>query len=165
MYPKLPPQEPWSLPKYAPLRIASTYGSSNLPPHIMADDPYEIFTLFFDDETLTILANNTNEYAQVHSAPADKPHTRTWSPTIKEELRAYIAAYVWMGVYLEKEAKDFWNTKPAKGLIHDIVRHHISLKRWEQIDRFFYFSKRLPQCQQTPFDKLEPLSEHLRKKF
>lgn len=29
----------------------------------MADDPYEIFTLFFDDETLTILAKNTNEYA------------------------------------------------------------------------------------------------------
>ena len=93
----------------------------------MTDDPYEIFILFFDDETLTILANNTTEYAQVHPAPADKPHTRTWSLRMKEELRAYIAAYVWMGVYLEKEVKDFWNTDPAKGLIHDIVRQHISL--------------------------------------
>lgn len=60
---KASPQEPRNLPKYAPLRIASTYPCSNLPPHIMDDDPYEIFTLFFDDEILTILANNTNEYA------------------------------------------------------------------------------------------------------
>ena len=84
---------------------------------------------------------------------------------MKKELRAYIAAYVWMDVYLEKEVKDIWNTDPAKGLIHDIVRQHISLKHWEQIDRFFYASKPLPQGQKTPFDKLKPLSEHLRKKF
>ena len=58
---KVPP-EPRKLPKHAPLRIASIYRCSNLPPHISADDPYEIFTLFFDDETLTILANNANEY-------------------------------------------------------------------------------------------------------
>ena len=84
---------------------------------------------------------------------------------MKKELRAYIAAYVWMDVYLEKEVKDIWNTDPAKGLIHDIVRQHISLKHWEQIDRFFYASKPLPQGQKTPFDKPKPLSEHLRKKF
>ena len=57
------PPEPRKLPKHAPLRIASTYRCSNLPPQILADDPYEIFTLFFDDKTLTILANNANEYA------------------------------------------------------------------------------------------------------
>lgn len=49
--------------------------------------------------------------------------------------------------------------------MHAIVRQHISLKHWEQIDRFFYASKPLPQGQKTPFDKLKPLSEHLGKKF
>lgn len=83
----------------------------------------------------------------------------------EKELRAYIAAYVWMDVYLEKELKDIWNTDPAKGLIHDIVRQHISLKHWEQIQKFFNASKPLPQGQKTPFDKLKPLSEHLRKRF
>lgn len=49
---KAKPPELWSLPKYAPFRIVSAFGSSNLPPHIMAGNPYVIFTLIFDEEPL-----------------------------------------------------------------------------------------------------------------
>ena len=73
-----------------------------------------------------------------------------------------------MGLHVESSIGDYWNTEPIKGPIHDQVLRHISLKRWQQIDRFFHISK--PQqpgqpSNERPFAKLEPLSDTLRQAF
>ncbi len=162
-----PPPEPWELPTYTPLPIAPlTHGHSNLPPHISPDQPYDIFSLFFDDETLQILADNTNEYADRCYVAEKKPYARRWLPTNIKELQAYIGTYIYMGVHRETAVKDYWNENP-KNPIHDAVVQGISETRWEQIDRFFYISKPLHPLmeRETPFEKLEPLSEHLRQTF
>ena len=71
-----------------------------------------------------------------------------------------------MGLHLESSIPEFWNTDPLKGPIHEQVSKHISLKRWQQIDRFFHISKPTSCGQQeSPFIKLEPLSEILRLAF
>ena len=46
-----------------------------------------------------------------------------------------------MGLHIESSISEFWNTDPLKGPIHEQVLKHISVKRWQQIDRFFYISK------------------------
>ena len=67
-----------------------------------------------------------------------------------------------MGLYIESGIKDFWNTDPEKGYIYYQILKYISLKRWQQIDRFFYILKPLPPGQkETTFDKLEPLSVYI----
>ena len=67
---------------------------------------------------------------------------------------------------VESSISDSWNTNPIKGAIHEQVFKHISLKRWQQIDRFFHISKPLPLGQkECVFDMLEPLSDTLRQTF
>lgn len=67
-----------------------------------------------------------------------------------------------MGIYPSTQVEDFWNSDPLKGPIHQSVTSHIGPNRWQQIERFFHISK--PNTgPQSPFDKLEPLSEHLRR--
>ena len=46
-----------------------------------------------------------------------------------------------MGLYVESTVPEFWNQDPLKGAIHAQVFKHISLRRWQQIDRYFYISK------------------------
>lgn len=64
--------------------------------------------------------------------------------------------------------EDFWNTKPAFPPLHETVSKHISLIRWQQIDQFFHMSTPLypdDKVKGSTFEKLEPLSEHLRIQF
>ena len=110
------------------------------------------------------LVRHTSEYAFLNPGP-ESPETRTWFPTTIKEFRAYLGASVWMGLHTESSIPEFWNTDPSKGPIHEQVSKHISLKRWQQIDRFFHISKPKPGHQETPFAKLEPLSDTLRQAF
>lgn len=144
--------------KIHPLKIKKPWcdGQSQLPNHVASDDPYAIFCLFFDENTLKTLVRNTNEYAFRNPGP-EKPETRTWFPTTVKEFRAYLGVSLWMGLHPESSIPEFWNTDPLKGPIHAQVLKHISLKRWQQIDRFFHISKPQPGETEKPFQKLEPL--------
>ena len=55
--PKGPPPESKQLPKYTPIKIRQSYtdNQSNLPATIASNNPYAIFSLFFDESTLKIL--------------------------------------------------------------------------------------------------------------
>ena len=163
--PKEPPPKPWPLPKFKPLPITRpfTHGHGLLPDTIPYDDPYAIFSLFFTESTLQTLVQHTNEYTFLYPGPEK---TRVWKPTTVNEFRAFLGVSIWMGLHVESGIKDFWNTDPLKGCIHYQVLKSMSLKRWQQIDRFFHVSKPLPPGRKvTTFDKLEPLSAHLREAF
>ena len=163
--PKGSPPKPWPLPRFKPLPITKpfTHGHGLLPNTIPFDDPYAIFSLFFTESILQTLVQHTNEYAFLYPGPKKG---RTWYPTTVSELRAFLGVSIWMGLHIESGIKDFWNTDPKKGCIHYQILKHISLKRWQQIDRFFHVSKPLePGQKETTFDKLEPLSTHLREAF
>ena len=88
----------------------------------------------------SIIRDHTNQYAEFYASPADKPFARKWYPTTVGEVRAYLGTYIWMGIHPESAIKDFWNTNPDKGPLHQRVREHISLVRWQQIDRFLHIS-------------------------
>ena len=169
--PKKKPPPPPSPPKHVPILINNPlfHGHSQLPEHIKLDDVYSIFCLFFSDEILFNICQNTNQYAEFYPSKDDKLYARKWYPTTVSELRAYLGAWIWMGVFPSSEVEDFWNSSPRKGPVHKQLREAISLKRWQQIDRFFHISS--PQDpnttlqKETPFEKLEPLNDYLRQQF
>ena len=166
---KNPPPPP-SPPKHIPILINNPllHGRNRIPDHIKLNDAYSIFRLFFDDEILAQICQNTNNYAEFYPSKTDKPQARKWYRTTVPELRAYLGAWIWMGVYRSSDIEDYWNTRAEKGPVHERLRKAIALKRWQQIDRFLYISP--PQDpttpkSETPFDKLEPLNDHLRQSY
>ena len=88
------------------------------------DDPYSIFCLFFTKDILQIIADRTNDYAQLYPSPG-MSYSRVWYPTTATELRAFIGAYKWMRVHLEASVEDFWNTNLETGFIHEAVTKQI----------------------------------------
>ena len=159
---KNPPPKPKPIPRFTPMKISDlTHGLGKLPTHV-ASTPYRVFSLFFTDEILHKLAEYTNEYAAKHAS--NEPFARPWYPTSLQELRAYIATYIYMGIHSQSQVPDYWNRDSSKGPLHPLVYEHISLCRWQQIDRFLRISK-LTSSQPTVFEKLEELSEHLRHAF
>ena len=158
------PPKPQPIPPFTLMKINDlVYGLGKLPTHV-ASTPYSVFSLFFNDEILGKLAEYTNEYATEHASKEDKPFARKWYPTSIQELRAYIATYIYMGIHSQSKVSDYWNRDSSKGPLHPLVYTHIGLCRWEQIDRFLRITK--PNSSQpTVFEKLEELSEHLRHAF
>ena len=164
--PRCRPPDPWPLPSHSPREInnALTHGQGYLPNNMNPDDPYTIFSLFFNEETLQVLVQHTNKYAFLHPGPSG-PESRIWFPTTVKEFQAYLGVSIWMRLHLKSRITEFWNTNPLNGPIHEQVFKHISLKRWQQIDRYFHISKPPQRDHETPFFKLEPLSEILRIAF
>ena len=76
--PKEPPPKPQQLPKYTPVKIRQPYtnGQGNLSHTIAPNDPYAIFSLFFDESTLKVLVQHINKYTFLYSEPK-KPDVRT----------------------------------------------------------------------------------------
>lgn len=92
--------------------------------------------------------------------------SRPWRNTTVGELKAYLGAYVWMGVHKESAIPDYWNSDPDSGPIHTRLKDAIGLKRWQQIERFLHISELYPPCPRPAiFERLEPLSSHLRHVF
>ncbi len=79
--PKKPAPKPWPLPAFEPIQITNplTYGHGLLPDDVPSDAPFAIFSLFFDDSTLIILRDHTNEYAELYPG-ADSAGARLWFP-------------------------------------------------------------------------------------
>jgi len=172
-YPKLPrgfarkpPPEPLPLPDFEPLLIdnKNTYGTLKLPANVDASNPYQIFKLFWTDELLDKLAEYTNRNAELHPPSKEKDFPRPWKPTSRLELHAYLAVLIHMGLHIEPSIKDYWHEDFGHGLMH-ILRKHIGLERWQQLDRYFYCTKPKEEDDepfQNTFERIWELSEYVR---
>ena len=91
--PKKPPPKQWDPPPFDPMVINNPliYGKAKLPPHIPINSPYDIFHLFFTDEILSSLVENTNANAEASllASLSAKLYIRPWQPTTVKELKAY----------------------------------------------------------------------------
>ena len=138
---KEPPPKSWGLPKYRPVKIREpwTDDQSQLPSTIVPDDPYIIFQLFFNHDTLETFVRHTNEYVFLNSGFGNE--FRIWFLTTIKEFQVYLGVNIWMELHIESSIPEFWNTDPLKKPIHEQIIKYINLKRWQQIDRFFHISK------------------------
>ena len=166
---KKPPPAPWPKPQYAPIQIQQPYsiGAGQLPSYIDPSSPYDVFSLYFNKSCLQTLVNHTNKYAELHAPKPEQGRAyRPWQATTTKELRAYIAMWIWMGLHQDLPIESFWNQDLRCWSRHTEVSSHISKNCWQQINRFLHISEpHLNSPKETPFDKLEPLSSHLRLTF
>jgi hypothetical protein len=142
---KKPPPKPWLLPKFEPLTIDDfdDHGKPNLPPDVDPHNPFQLFSLFFTEEIMDKLVEWTNEYAELHPTPKEKaPKERAWpwQPTCREELYAYLAVLIHMGLTSESCIEDYWGDLDTHGVKH-VVKKYMGLQKFEQLDRYFRVTK------------------------
>jgi hypothetical protein len=108
------------LPEFKPLYIDDwdDHSLPNLPPSVDTYDPFELFSLFFTDEIMDKLVAWTNEYVELYPPDQEKEHPRAWQPTCKQELYAYFAILIYMGITIELSIKDYWSNLKAYGAEH-----------------------------------------------
>lgn len=116
--------------------------------------PLSFFQLFFTDEIIDTIIQNTNAYAASHQAGTKG---REWEPLEKYEFIRYLAFLVYRGLYPSSRIADYWN-KDEELPIHAGVQ--LSLLRVEQIKRFLHICH--PDTQiKSYYDKVEPLVSHV----
>ena len=159
--------------KFRPIRVEERLQKMYLSRHIKPNDACSIFSLFFDDDILTTIAQNTNLYAPIQKArlQAKKPdpkHARTpWKDVLVTELRAYLGIFIYRSIHEESDRSDYWTVNP-KMASHQIITEAISRNRFDQLEQIIHVAK--PEnASENPkkkkkafcFHKLEPLNTHL----
>ena len=82
----------------------------------------------------------TNKNAELHPIVEEKDFPRRWKPTSRQELYAYLAVLIHMGLHGESTIEDYWHKDFHHGLRH-IIQKYIGADRWQQIDCYFYCTK------------------------
>src|SRR6266516_2979732 len=162
---KLPAPKPNPHVDFKPLEIdGDDAGHAILPSGVQT--PYDIFRLFFNDEILEIIADHTNQnYAmqQADRVLGPKKTKEYWVDTSPQELEAYLAISIWMGLVPLPNVNYYWNTDEDCPTF-SFIRRHMSRNRWKLIDRYLRIAKPT-KGKQSPFEKLEPLNSHLQQNF
>jgi hypothetical protein len=76
-----------------------------------------------------------------------------------------------MGIQPLHTIEEYWNTQPEKGGIFKPVRDAMSLKRYQQLKRYFYCFPNQPnppsgtQPKLRPWEKVKTIANHLRQLF
>ena len=71
----------------------------------------------------------TNKYAELYPPDKEKEHLRLWQPTCKQELYAYFAVLIYIGITIESAIKDYWKDLDTYGTEY-IVKKHIGINRF-----------------------------------
>jgi len=141
-------------------------------PIVDSPKPLEIFNLFFGEDILAPIVENTNQYAEIkrkgeeenlveNKGDGRKVTTRPWSPVSLPEIRIFIGLQIWMGVNCLPAIEDHWQTGTC-----DPIMRYMSCNRYQQIKRYFHISP--PEDTYKREDwwrKMEPLASHLRQRF
>jgi len=106
----------------------------------------------------------TNENAKLYPPPEDKDFPCRWKPTSRQELYAYLAVLIYMGLHIENTITDYWYKDFLYGTMYNI-RNYIGANQWQQINCYFYCTK--PRREedegfQNTFERIKELSEELR---
>ena len=94
---------------------------------------------------MTKIVENTNSYAE--NARNDSffsdsdSYAREWTPVNITDIWQYLGSLLYMKMHIERKRENYW-TKNSK------LRQIFSLRRWEQIHRYFTLRDRFTQPRQ-----------------
>jgi hypothetical protein len=102
--------------------------------------PLDFFLLFFPNEAFDLISEQTNRYAQVFLNTSQLPkYSRflKWQDTSPEEIKAFIALQISMGLCQKNEIEDYWEnwwlTNTAFGKV-------MSRDKYELLSSFLHFA-------------------------
>ena len=145
------------------MELENAKGSSQNLDTIDSNSPETLFSLFFTDTVLNRIVRCTNLNAEkVRVDPVatraknirfhDSLNQLPWKPVTSSEILAYLGILIYMGIHVEPEIDDYWNTSEEDRPIHQAVRKTMSKHRWQQIDRYLHVWN--PTLDQ-PFERLD----------
>ena len=91
---------------FKPIIVAERPVKICLPPNIRPDDPFGIFSLFFNKEVLSVIIKNTNTYGARHH----KDLIAIWQNTSATELRVFFGVLIYRSLHPHPKHKDYWNS-------------------------------------------------------
>ena len=116
--------------------IGTTIAHQTSPPASIVTILFKLFSLFFIDEIMDKLVAWTNEYIELYPLNEETEHLRAWQPTCKQELYAYFAVLIYMGITIESSIEDYWKDLKTYRVEH-IVKQYMGIVRFQQLDRHF----------------------------
>ncbi|KAF1812299.1 hypothetical protein P152DRAFT_31533 [Eremomyces bilateralis CBS 781.70] len=103
-----PPPDPSPIVDFDPLIIPEKVSHGILPDTVRFHDPGAIIDLIFTTEFYHTLCVSTNLHA--HHAPEKELNSpRPWTDVTEEDLRAYLAILIYMGLHREPRVEYYWN--------------------------------------------------------
>lgn len=128
------------------------------------------FELFFDDQILRMIVQETNRYAQqyIHKTVCKKgSRWKKWTETNVEELRLFFAVLLLQGVIKKPEQEHYWSKRQI--LSTPIFAKVIEKNRFLLLMKFLHFTNNEEfDKDRHPWPKLNKiyeLMEHLQRKF
>lgn len=114
------------------------------------DNAYSLFALFFPDEQLQKIADNTNKNAEKQeSDPSNRREqrgggqnlggllARDWFDTTVAELYAHFAIKIYTGIHKQNQIRDYWKVD-HRVPDHPMVYKAMALNRFEQLQRYLH---------------------------
>ncbi|PVH67313.1 hypothetical protein DL98DRAFT_443959 [Cadophora sp. DSE1049] len=135
----------------------------NLPAHVTPIDAWGIFQLFFPENQLQIICDNTNQ-RQEHVPFPDTPGARAWDwkPMVLAEAYHYLGIRIYMGIHKEDCFEAYWKPPTIAWPGHP-VRNIMALRRFQSLYKAFRLCTGDPDHEfQAIFERLEPLNDHIR---
>lgn len=129
--------------------------------------PIEYFSLFLQEEIFEHIAEQTNSYAELRQQEKQKSD-KTWYPTCKDEIRAYLGLSIIMGVAPRCEYKDYWSSDQF--LRCEGFARVITINRYEKLTEYLHLNcaqARTARCDTNyhPLNKVRCLVEMAQRNF
>ena len=138
----------------------------NLPLGVDNTNAFSIWSLFFTQEQLLNIANNTNSNAQIRASAERQKHPpdglpfaryHHWFDTSVEELYLFLAILIYMGLHPEFDIENYWSCKDLMP-DHSKVTSFMSCNRWQDIWANFHISPPTSQKKETEFVKVSDVT-------
>ena len=141
------------------------FTSSTGPTVDVPESPLDVFELFFSDDIMTEIVEETNRYAE---QVMGEERYREWRKITKEELKAFFGFSILMGIDHLPSVDDYWSRDPF--LHYSPIADKIPRWRFREISWYLHFVNNddLAPRGDPAHDRLgkvRPLIDHLSEKF
>ena len=129
------------------------------------ESPLEVFELFFSDDLLDIIVEESNRYA---GQVMGEERYREWKKITKEDVKAFLGFSILMGINHLPSVDDYWSKDPL--LHYAPIADRIPRWHFREISRYLHFvdNDHLAQRGDPAHDRLgkvRPLIDHLSSRF
>lgn len=104
---------------------------------VKCTSPIDFYLLFFDDEILTLIVNQTNQYANQVMEKNQSERLNKWVPTNPQEIKQFFGLIMWMGLVKLPSIQMYWTTDPF--FVQSFPRTVMSRNRFEILLRMLHF--------------------------
>ena len=124
---------------FNPVLVSPRHQKLFLPPNVQPNDAYALFSLFFSDPILDVIARNTNTFAYMRESrleqknPNRKRKKKPWQDTSAYELKAYLRVLIYESTCIQQRRRDYWNRDPDQPR-HEAITAHISRDRFDELE-------------------------------